>query len=319
MNLAQKYAYAVYREESFSKAAKKLFISQPSLSETIKKLEKELGFLIFDRSKTPLKLTPQGMIYMEYLEEAFENEKVMLGRIRSISENPSKEITIGGGSFLSRSVLPLVCGEFLKTYNDVNIKLDFSDSAPYGSMQDRLENDRIDIALMYSYNPKQFVGTPLLDEQFFLAFTKDCPGAKFLEHYAIDIDSVIKGNIFSVDKSLYDVVPEGMHIILSDIYTKDPSLENYINKIPYSRCRVINSRHRGVYYDLMLTGIGSIFVTDMIASIERHRSSNVLFVPIDNKRTLNAVYKKGRILSKEEIAFLTILSDICSNLNSKLF
>lgn len=319
MNLAQKYAYTVYLEESFSKAAKKLFISQPSLSEMVKKLERELGFLIFDRSKNPLKLTPQGNLYMEYLEEAFENERVMLKRIQSISEAPSKELIIGGGSFLSRSILPLACGEFLKAYHDVNIKLDFSDTMPHGSMIDKLENNRVNIAIKYSYNPKQMVGIQLLEEQFFLAFTRDCPGAKIFEPYAMDIDGVIGGETFRVDKSLYDTVPNEMHILLRDLYLNDPKLESYINKIPYSHCRVINTRHRGVYYDLMLMGIGSIFVTDMIASIERHRSRNVLFVPIDNKRTLNAVYKKGRILEHVESAFISILSDICSQPKSKLF
>ena len=319
MNLAQKYAYTVYREESFSKAAKKLFISQPSVSEMVKKLESELGFLIFDRSTPHLKLTPQGMLYMEYLEEAMENERAMLERIQSISKASKKELIIGGGSFLSRSILPLACGEFLKAYDDVNIKLDFSDNAPRGSTLDKLENDRINIAVMYSYNPQNMVSVPLMEEQFFLAFTRDCPGAGLFEPYAMDIEGVIEGKQFTVDRSLYDTVPEDMRIIMSDFYTNDPELERYINKFPLSHCRLTNSRHRGAYYDLMLTGVGSLFVTDMIAAIERHRSRNVLFVPIDNKRTLKAIYKKGRILSGEENAFLSILSDLCSQPRAKLF
>lgn len=319
MNLAQKYAYTVYREESFSKAAKKLFISQPSLSGMVKKLENELGFVIFDRSKNPLKLTPQGMLYMEYLEEAFENERVVLRRIQSLSQTPSKELIIGGGGFISRSILPLACGEFLKAYPDVNVKLDLSDTAPSGNTMNMLENNRMNFALMYTYNPKQMVGIPLIEEYSFLAFTRECPGAALFEPYAMDIDGVIEGDKFTVDKSLYNTIPEEMHIIINDFRISNPELERYINKMPRSHCRVTNSRHRGIYYDLMLMGLGSIFVTDLIASIERHRSRNVLFVPIDNKRTLNAVYKKGRILGDEESAFISILSDICSQPKSKLF
>ena len=45
-----KYVYAVYREKSFSKAAQKLFVSQPALSNMIKKAEAEIGMPIFDRS-----------------------------------------------------------------------------------------------------------------------------------------------------------------------------------------------------------------------------------------------------------------------------
>ena len=319
MTLAQKYVHTVYREESFSKAAKKLFISQPSLSEMVKRLEKELGFLIFDRSKSPLKLTPQGMLYMKYLEEAIENERVMLARIRSISEIPSQELIIGGGSILSRSILPLVCGEFLKLHPDVNIKLDFSDGVPYGSTAEKLENDRMNFALLYSYHPRRMTGIPLMKEQFFLAFTRDCPGAKDLEPFAMDIDSVMVGKEFTVDQRLYDSVPKEMRIIFRDFYTSDPKLETYINQFPSSHCRVINSHHRGVFYDLMLAGLGALFVTDQIAAIERYRCSNVLFVPIDNRRTLNVVYKKDRILSDEENAFISVLSEKCGQLKSHLF
>ena len=44
------YVYEVYKEMSFSKAARNLFISQPSLSAAVKKAEKQIGFPIFDRS-----------------------------------------------------------------------------------------------------------------------------------------------------------------------------------------------------------------------------------------------------------------------------
>ena len=52
--------YAVYQEHSFSKAAEKLYISQPALSNAIKKVEKELGLQLFDRSSSPVRPTPAG-------------------------------------------------------------------------------------------------------------------------------------------------------------------------------------------------------------------------------------------------------------------
>ena len=52
----------VAKDRTFSLAAKHLFISQPSLSQCIKKIEGELGMQIFDRSKSPLQLTEAGRI-----------------------------------------------------------------------------------------------------------------------------------------------------------------------------------------------------------------------------------------------------------------
>ena len=63
------YVYAVYKAKSFSKAAKELFISQPSLSASIKRIEKKMGYPIFDRSTKPLQLTEYGEAYIRAVEQ----------------------------------------------------------------------------------------------------------------------------------------------------------------------------------------------------------------------------------------------------------
>ena len=51
------YVYEVYKEKSFSKAAANLFISQPSLSANVRRVESRIGYPVFDRSTKPLWLT----------------------------------------------------------------------------------------------------------------------------------------------------------------------------------------------------------------------------------------------------------------------
>ena len=63
------YAYAVYKEKSFTKAAKELCISQPALSATIRKLETNLGHPIFDRSGKTITLTDIGERYIRSAEQ----------------------------------------------------------------------------------------------------------------------------------------------------------------------------------------------------------------------------------------------------------
>ena len=77
MELPLKYAYTVYKEKSFSKAAAKLFVSQPALSATVSKLENSLGFKIFDRSSSPISLTLRGKIYIDYIEDIYEKENIL--------------------------------------------------------------------------------------------------------------------------------------------------------------------------------------------------------------------------------------------------
>lgn len=55
-----RYIYKIYKEGSFSKAAKDLYISQPSLSATVKKVEQKIGMPLFERSTNPIQLTECG-------------------------------------------------------------------------------------------------------------------------------------------------------------------------------------------------------------------------------------------------------------------
>ena len=67
--------YTVYQEGSISKAAQKLFISQPSLSVMIQKIEEEVGIPLFDRTCKPIRLTEAGQEYIKATEEILHIEK----------------------------------------------------------------------------------------------------------------------------------------------------------------------------------------------------------------------------------------------------
>ena len=64
-----KYLLTVAEKGSITEAAKGLFISQPSLSNAIKEVEKEIGFSIFTRSRTGIALTKEGMEFLGYARQ----------------------------------------------------------------------------------------------------------------------------------------------------------------------------------------------------------------------------------------------------------
>ena len=78
------YLYAVYTEGSFSKAAEKLFITQPALSIAIKKIEDEIGMPLFDRKKKPLTLTDAGEIYIDAIKKMQITEMESMQKINDI-------------------------------------------------------------------------------------------------------------------------------------------------------------------------------------------------------------------------------------------
>ena len=67
------YVMEVYKEQSFSKAAQNLYISQPALSAAIKRIEKKVGAPLFDRRTSPIQLTECGKEYIRTTERILED------------------------------------------------------------------------------------------------------------------------------------------------------------------------------------------------------------------------------------------------------
>ena len=114
MTLTQlEYVLAVADHGSFSLAAQKCFVTQPTLSMQLKKLEDELGVLIFDRTKKPVKATPVGE---EIIAQARQNLQG-IARIKEIVDEQSNQIRgqlrIGIIPTLAPYLLPLFITSFL--------------------------------------------------------------------------------------------------------------------------------------------------------------------------------------------------------------
>ena len=103
------YIYAVYKERSFSKAADKLFITQPSLSITIKKAETALGMPVFNRSTVPVSLTPFGVEYIHAVEQLHLVERALRESVEKSSTLQSGSLSIGSSNlsedfFITRQI-----------------------------------------------------------------------------------------------------------------------------------------------------------------------------------------------------------------------
>lgn len=82
---SMRYIYEIYREKSFSRAAKNLYISQPTLSAAVKKAEAEIGFPLFDRSTSPISLTEYGRQYIRSAEIIMDAENSFTNYIHVIN------------------------------------------------------------------------------------------------------------------------------------------------------------------------------------------------------------------------------------------
>lgn len=122
MNLKQfKYVLTLNNEGCFSKAADVLNISQPSLSQYIKKIEKELGVELFDRSGGNVRLTDAGRVYIEAGKKILDIKHDMSLKFMDISENKTGSITIGTSPFRSAVMMPKIVKEFKKLYPGITL------------------------------------------------------------------------------------------------------------------------------------------------------------------------------------------------------
>ena len=118
MELNMQYIYQVYQDGSFTKAAEKLFLTQPALSMAVRQEEKILGAVLFDRSRRPLALTPAGEAYIratervKYLEAELGRELEDLRDVRTgrlhVGGHPLSKLFSAGRAF--GGVLPAVSG-----------------------------------------------------------------------------------------------------------------------------------------------------------------------------------------------------------------
>jgi DNA-binding transcriptional LysR family regulator len=118
-----RYFLAVADEQSFSRAAQKMHIAQPPLSQQVKQLEDELGVLLFDRDSRPVKLTSAGRFLASHVRPILaelNDLKVAVGRMGR------GEVGVLGVAFIGSatiSLLPTVLREFREQYPDVLLNL----------------------------------------------------------------------------------------------------------------------------------------------------------------------------------------------------
>ena len=133
----KEYIYAVYQEKSFSRAAQKLFVSQPWLSATVKKVEKELGLPLFDRKTNPISLTEAGAYYIERIEQIMAIEQEMQTWFRRARSAAGTELHIGSSMFFCTYVLPSLLADFQAM--NPQITLTFSEGSSQALMEKLLE------------------------------------------------------------------------------------------------------------------------------------------------------------------------------------
>jgi len=168
MNTKQlEYVLVLSREGSFSKAADVLNITQPSLSQYIKKIEKEIGLSLFDRTNGDVRLTDAGRVYLESGKQILDLEQQMNAKFHDIAEHKAGTLRIGTSPFRSALMMPTVAKYFQSIYPGMHLVIDEMESH---ELIDGCEHGDFDFCLtMLPVDERIFAYEPIVEEELVLA------------------------------------------------------------------------------------------------------------------------------------------------------
>jgi DNA-binding transcriptional LysR family regulator len=168
MDLKQfEYVLTVNEERSFSKAAKRLFISQPSLSQYINRLETQLGVTIFDRNTTPLTLTYEGELYIETALNILNIMENLQKKFDDVSNMKIGRLNIGLTPSKANNPLPAILPVFKEKYPGIDFIITEASSS---ELEDLLSRGLVDLCLMnLPIKSKNIEYEEILSEKMYLA------------------------------------------------------------------------------------------------------------------------------------------------------
>jgi DNA-binding transcriptional LysR family regulator len=123
-----KLFHTLATEQSYTKAANSLFISQPALSMQIKKFEDEIGVKLFDKVGNKNVLNDNGKLLFEYTQKIFTTIEEAEYQLLKKADSISGTVNIGGSNTSGTYILPKIIGAFKSLYPNVNVNLHVSDT-----------------------------------------------------------------------------------------------------------------------------------------------------------------------------------------------
>ncbi|MDD6264994.1 MAG: LysR family transcriptional regulator [Clostridia bacterium] len=307
------YIYTVYEEGSFSRAAKKLFVSQPAISIAVKKVEEELGIIIFDRASQPLKLTDEGKIYIKSIEEILSIEHTMKQHLSDISDLKSGHITVSGENFVSSFILPEIIMEFYHRYSGIKVELMESNSP---ILRNQLLSETIDLLVSHDKDSDLFESRELFCEEVLLSVSASNKINEKLSDFALSGDDIRQGKFYkrkTIDLSLFKDEP---FLVLKP--------GNDLNQRAALICSDFGFEPKtGIFLDQLITaynlcayGMGATFVTDIL--VKKTAVQGCLYYRINSEhasRKMCIVSKKHRYLTKAAAAFIETACHVYKNGN----
>ena len=301
------YIYEVYQERSFSKAAQKLFISQSSLSLTIKRAEEKIGMPIFDRSTYPIQLTEFGTLYINAVEDIRNITKGLTDYIHDVNHLQKGQLSVGASNFFGTYLIAPAVSLFKKQYPNISVKMHEGQTP---DLQAKLTNGSIDLLVSnWTLDPSAFHREFLFTEQLLLAVPRslmDSPLCQESEVTAEDLEGELFHQIPGVSLKQFTQIPFVGMRQGNDSRTR---MEAMFAEAGVQPRWVLEMDQASTAYHLVCDGMGASVVADTIIRAMGVQP-NVVLYKLDHPQARRdvAIYtRKVSYVTRTMDAFIQIL------------
>lgn len=292
------YIITIHEEGSFSKAAKRLYISQPSLSASVKRIEEKISLPLFDRSTFPISLTEAGQQYIRYALEIREKEQDFERYISDCTKAVRGSVRIGGSSLFSSYMLPSMISEFTNIHPYVNFEI-VEDNTK--DLIEKLSLGTIDIIIDNAVIENDSIkSTEYKTETLLLAVPAEFPVNSKLENFRLTAKD-IKSQKHLSDKYAVDLneFADCTFILLNPENDTGRRANILFKKYGINPHTMFFLDQQVTAYNISRTGIGVSFVSDTL--IKHTESDGQLFYyRLRDKETTRKIFfyqKRNHYLS----------------------
>ena len=304
--------YTVYQQGSISKAAQKLFVSQPSLSVMIQRIEEEVGVPLFDRTSKPIRLTEAGTEYIKATEEMMHIEKAFDNYLQACQDLQTGTLTIGSNQLLSSLVLPGYIGKFLDQHPNIHLNLVDDNSvvlenlAMAGQLDLVLDNHLLDSSIFEQHILRQ--------EHLLLAVPRnfDCNGG--LEQYQFSYDDVVQGKHLQSSDSYAPLKKFAQVPFVSMTKQNDTRQrsDEILREAGIKPKHILEIDRLVTLYRFVEQGTAASIVSDTLVQYLQSGGEQVVFYRLKSAHAVRALYlsyKRNRYYSKAMEAFSSLIRD----------
>lgn len=297
------YFLTIAEEGSVSKAAERLYISQPSLSKYLKRLEERIGLDLFNRESYPLRLTSAGELYLNYVKDIVKKEKRLLLDFADIQNMDSGTVSIGLTVWRSSIILPLVLPHFKKRYPKIEVEV-YEGSHQY--LASLLEHDKVDFVICHLPNQFQNVTFEHLHyEKILFCMNEMHPFLQRIgkQHGDVRIMSMGNNDFIQFSEEPFILLKQGQN--LRDI------TQNFFNKLGQKPNIALETSNIVTAINAAKKGLGVTFAPEAVLR-SPEQSQRLIFFSVDNpplQWEVGFAFKTGIPLRKHVQLFMDCIRE----------